>query len=154
MALQADEISEILRRQIAGLTDDIETTNVGTVVDVGDGIAHVYGLEKALFNELIEFRGTLDEATGEPVMGIASNLEEDSVGVVVLGDYSKVTEGMEVRSTGRVVEVPVGDALLGRIVDPLGRPLDGKGPIGTDKRRPVERLAPGVVIRAPVDTPV
>ena len=154
MALQADEISEILRRQIAGLTDDIETTNVGTVVDVGDGIAHVYGLEKALFNELIEFRGTLDEATGEPVMGIASNLEEDSVGVVVLGDYSKVTEGMEVRSTGRVVEVPVGDALLGRIVDPLGRALDGKGPIATDKRRPVERLAPGVVVRAPVDTPV
>jgi len=154
MAVKADEINEILRRQIAGFVDEVESTNVGTVIDVGDGIAHVYGLEKALFNELVEFRGTLDEVTGEPVMGIASNLEEDSVGVVVLGDYSKITEGMEVRSTGRVVEVPVGDALLGRIVDPLGRPLDGKGPINAEKRRPVERLAPGVVIRAPVDTPV
>jgi F-type H+/Na+-transporting ATPase subunit alpha len=154
MAVKADEINEILRREIAGFAEEIEATNVGTVVDVGDGIAHVYGLEKALFNELVEFRGPVDEVTGEPIMGIASNLEEDSVGVVVLGDYSKITEGMEVRSTGRVVEVPVGDALLGRIVDPLGRPLDGKGPIGTDKRRPVERLAPGVVIRAPVDTPV
>lgn len=154
MAVKADEINEILRRQIAGFDEEVEATNVGTVVDVGDGIAHVYGLEKALFNELVEFRGTLDGATGEPVMGIASNLEEDSVGVVVLGDYSKIIEGMEVRSTGRVVEVPVGDELLGRIVDPLGRPLDGKGPINTTKRRPVERLAPGVVVRAPVDTPV
>ncbi|HEV3312557.1 MAG TPA: F0F1 ATP synthase subunit alpha [Chloroflexota bacterium] len=154
MAVKADEINEILRRQIAGFDEEVEATNVGTVVDVGDGIAHVYGLEKALFNELVEFRGTLDEVTGEPVMGIASNLEEDAVGVVVLGGYAGITEGMEVRSTGRVVEVPVGDALLGRVVDPLGRPLDGKGPINTDKHRPVERLAPGVVIRAPVDTPV
>ncbi len=154
MAVKADEINEILKRQIAGFTEEIEATNVGTVIEVGDGIAHAYGLEKALYNELIEFRGTTDEATGEPVMGIASNLEEDSVGIVVLGDYSKITEGMEVRSTGRVVEVPVGDALLGRIVNPLGRPLDGKGPINTDKHRPVERLAPGVVVREPVNTPV
>jgi F-type H+-transporting ATPase subunit alpha len=154
MAVKADEINEILRREIAGFAEEVEATNVGTVVSVGDGIAHVYGLEKALFNELVEFRGPVDEATGEPVMGIASNLEEDAVGVVVLGDYSKITEGMEVRSTGRVVEVPVGDALLGRIVDPLGRPLDGKGPVATDKTRPVERLAPGVVVRAKVETPV
>jgi F-type H+-transporting ATPase subunit alpha len=154
MAVKADEITEILRRQIAGFTDEVESTNVGTVVDVGDGVAHVYGLEKALYNELVEFRGATDEVTGEPVMGIAQNLEEDSVGVVVLGDYSKITEGQEVRSTGRVVEVPVGDQLFGRIVDPLGRPLDGKGSIQTDTFRPVERLAPGVVVRSPVDTPV
>jgi F-type H+-transporting ATPase subunit alpha len=155
MAVKADEINDILKQQIAGFSDTgAEVSNVGSVVDVGDGIAHVYGLQGALYNELVEFRGTLDEVTGQPVMGIAQNLEEDSVGVVVLGAYSKITEGTEVRSTGQVVEVPVGDELLGRIVDPLGRPLDGKGPINTTKRRPVERLAPGVVQRQPVDTPV
>ncbi|HZT96217.1 MAG TPA: F0F1 ATP synthase subunit alpha [Chloroflexota bacterium] len=154
MAVKADEINAILRQQIAGFDAGIEERTVGTVVDVGDGIAHVYGLQGALYNELVEFHGTLDQVTGQPIMGIAQNLEEDSVGVVVLGDYSGITEGVEVRSTGRVVEVPVGDGLLGRIVDPLGRPLDGKGPINTDKFRPVERLAPGVVVRSPVDTPV
>ncbi len=155
MAVKADEINDILKQQIAGFSETgAEVSNVGSVVDVGDGIAHVYGLQGALYNELVEFRGTLDEVTGQPVMGIAQNLEEDSVGVVVLGDYSKITEGTEVRSTGQVVEVPVGDELLGRIVDPLGRPLDGKGPINATKRRPVERLAPGVVQRQPVNTPV
>ncbi len=155
MAIKADEINAILKQQIAGFDAAIgRERTVGTVVDVGDGIAHVYGLQGALYNELVEFHGTVDEATGQPVMGIAQNLEEDSVGVVVLGEYAKITEGVEVRSTGRVVEVPVGDALLGRIVDPLGRPLDGKGPINADRFRPVERLAPGVVVRSPVDTPV
>jgi F-type H+-transporting ATPase subunit alpha len=154
MAVTAEEISEILKQQIEHFGQEVEAVNVGTVIDVGDGIAHVYGLRGALYNELVEFRGTVDETTGTPVMGIASNLTEDTVGVVILGDYTAVTEGCEVRSTGRVVEVPVGEALLGRVVDPLGRPLDGKGPIKTDKFRPVERLAPGVVVREKVNTPV
>lgn len=121
-------------------------TNVGTVVGVGDGIARVHGLSTAGYNELLQFP--------HDIMGLALNLEEDNVGAVVLGDCSLIKEGDEVRATGRVVEVPVGDALIGRVIDPLGRPRDGKGPINTDKARPVERIAPNVVLRRPVDTPV
>lgn len=121
-------------------------TNVGTVVGVGDGIARVHGLSTAGYNELLQFP--------HDIMGLALNLEEDNVGAVVLGDCSLIKEGDEVRATGRVVEVPVGDALIGRVIDPLGRPRDGKGAVKTDKTRPVERIAPNVVLRRPVDTPV
>lgn len=121
-------------------------TNVGTVVEVGDGIARVHGLSTAEYNELLQFP--------HDIMGLALNLEEDNVGAVVLGDCSLIKEGDEVRATGRVVEVPVGDALIGRVIDPLGRPRDGKGAVKTDKTRPVERIAPNVVLRRPVDTPV
>jgi F-type H+/Na+-transporting ATPase subunit alpha len=154
MAVGADQIEQILRRHIEGYEDTTATTNVGTVIDVGDGIAHVYGLAGALAQELVEFVGVTDANTGQPVMGIASNLGEDTVGVVVVGPFEDITEGTEVRTTGRIVEVPVGDALLGRIVNPLGRPIDGKGPVATERARPIERLAPSVVARAPVDTPV
>lgn len=154
MAVGADQIERIIREQIKNFGNTAVATDVGTVIDVGDGIAHVYGLQGALFNELIEFQGIVDEATNEPVMGIASNLTEDSVGVVILGPFEEITEGTQVRSTGRVVEVPAGDALIGRVVDPLGRPLDGKGPVNATARRPIERLAPGVVVRSPVDVPV
>src|SRR5947209_14127207 len=154
MAVGADQIEQILRQQIKGLDLTATTTNVGTVIDVGDGIAHVYGLQGALANELVEFEGITDPNTGQPLLGIASNLTEDTVGVVVLGPYEQVGEGTQVRTTGEIVRVPVGDSLLGRVVDPLGRPIDGKGPIETTETRPVETLAPGVVIRSPVDTPV
>jgi len=124
----------------------VTATNVGTVVGVGDGIARVHGLSTAGYNELLQFP--------HDIMGLALNLEEDNVGAVVLGDCSLIKEGDEVRATGRVVEVPVGDALIGRVIDPLGRPRDGKGAVKTDKTRPVERIAPNVVLRRPVDTPV
>lgn len=120
-------------------------TNVGTVVGVGDGIARVHGLSTAGYNELLQFP--------HDIVGLALNLEEDNVGAVILGDCSLIKEGDEVRATGRVVEVPVGDALIGRVIDPLGRPRDGKGAVKTDKTRPVERIAPNVVLRRPVDTP-
>jgi F-type H+-transporting ATPase subunit alpha len=154
MAVGADQIEQILRSQIAGFDNLAATTNVGTVIDIGDGIAHVYGLQGALANELVEFSGITDPNTGQPVMGIATNLAEDTVGVVVMGPYEDITEGTQVRTTGEIVRVPVGDGLIGRVVDPLGRPIDGKGPVNTTETRPVETLAPGVVIRSPVDTPV
>ena len=154
MAVGADQIEQIIRKQIEEFGATTMATNVGAVIDVGDGIAHVYGLQGALFNELVEFEGIIDPNTDQPVLGIASNLGEDSVGVVILGPYGDIVEGTEVRSTGRIVQVPAGDALLGRVVDPLGRPVDGKGPINTDSFRPIERLAPGVVVRSPVNTPV
>jgi len=154
MAVGADQIEQIIRQQIEKYGPAATATNVGTVIDVGDGIAHIYGLRGVLFNELVEFQGVIDPNTDRPVLGIAQNLGEDSVGVVILGPYEDIREGAEVQSTGRIVEVPVGDALLGRVVDPLGRPLDGKGPISATATGPVERLAPGVVARSPVDTPV
>jgi F-type H+-transporting ATPase subunit alpha len=154
MAVGAEQIEQIIRRQIQDFSETSSATNVGTVIDVGDGIAHIYGLQGALSNELVEFVGITDEVTGGPVMGIASNLAEDTVGAVVVGPYQDITEGTEVRTTGRIVEVPAGDALLGRVVDPLGRALDGKGSIDAEGIMPIERLAPGVVVRSPVDTPV
>jgi F-type H+-transporting ATPase subunit alpha len=154
MAVGADQIEQIIRDSIKNFGTTQTATNVGTVIDVGDGIAHVYGLQAALSNELVEFSGIIDPNTGQPVLGIASNLSEDTVGVVVMGPYEDITEGTQVRTTGRIIEVPVGDALLGRVVDTLGRPLDGKGDLGTTETRPVERVAPGVVSRSPVDTPV
>src|SRR5918994_933424 len=146
MAIRSDEIISIIKSQIADFDATTETRSVGTVVEVGDGIAQIYGLDAALASELLEFPGG--------VMGMALNLEEETVGAVILGDASAIKEGDQVRTTGRVVEVPVGQALLGRVVDPLGKPLDGKGDIPRTKTRPVERIAPGVITRKSVDTPV
>src|SRR5512146_2510116 len=146
MAIRSDEIVNIIKSAIDTFDADAETRNVGTVVEVGDGIAQVYGLAGALSSELLEFPGG--------VMGMALNLEEETVGAVILGDYKHIKQGDIVKTTGRVVEVPVGQALIGRVVDPLGRPLDDKGPIVATKTRPVERIAPGVIVRKGVDTPV
>jgi F-type H+-transporting ATPase subunit alpha len=146
MAIRSDEITTIIKSAIDQFDAGVETRSVGSVVEVGDGIAQVYGLEGALASELLEFPGG--------VMGMALNLEEETVGAVILGDYKQIKEGDQVKTTGRVVEVPVGVALIGRVVDPLGQPLDGKGPINTKATRPVERIAPGVIVRKSVDTPV
>ncbi len=146
MAIRSDEIISIIRSAIDSFDQGAETRSVGTVVEVGDGIAQIYGLEGALSSELLEFPGG--------VMGMALNLEEETVGAVILGDSTAIKEGDTVKTTGRVVEVPVGPELLGRVVDPLGRPLDDKGPINAKKTRPVERIAPGVIVRQSVDTPV
>ena len=141
-----DEISQQLQESITRFEVPLHPVNVGQVVAVGDGIAKVSGLSQVMYNELIEF------PNGS--MGIALNLEEDEVGVIILGDYVDIQEGDLVKATGRIVSVPVGEALLGRVVDALGRPIDGKGPILTDRFRPIERIAPGVVRREPVNTPV
>jgi F-type H+-transporting ATPase subunit alpha len=146
MATRREDIVSVIKEQIEHFGAAVAVANVGTVVEVGDGIARVHSLGAAEYNELLQFP--------HDIMGLALNLEEDNVGAVVLGDCSLIKEGDEVRATGRVVEVPVGEALIGRVVDPLGRPLDGKGPIKTEKTRPVERVAPNVVRRRPVDTPV
>ena len=146
MAVRPEEIASILKQQIERFGAAVTAVDVGVVIEAGDGIARVHGLSNCLAGELVEF------ANG--AMGLALNLEEDTIGIMVLGDYTTLGEGAEVRSTGRIVQVPVGEALIGRVVDPLGNPLDGKGPISTDKTRPVERIAPGVVARQSVDTPV
>ncbi|HSH21242.1 MAG TPA: F0F1 ATP synthase subunit alpha [Candidatus Caenarcaniphilales bacterium] len=146
MAIRSDEITTIIKSAIEQFDTGVESRSVGTVVEVGDGIAQVYGLAGALASELLEFPGG--------VMGMALNLEEETVGAVILGDYKQIREGDTVKTTGRVVEVPVGAALIGRVVDPLGRPLDDKGPINATATRPVERIAPGVIKRQSVDTPV
>jgi F-type H+-transporting ATPase subunit alpha len=146
MAVRAEEISSILREQIEGFGTAVSTTDVGAVIEAGDGVARIHGLSGAMLSELLEF--------GNGSMGIALNLEEESVSAVVLGEYSDIKEGDEVRSTGRIIEVPVGDAMIGRVVDPLGNPIDGKGPINTDRTRPIERIAPGVTLRKSVSEPV
>jgi F-type H+-transporting ATPase subunit alpha len=146
MAIRSDEITSIIRNEIKGFDTGADVSGVGTIVEVGDGIAQVYGLSGALAQELLDF--------GNGIMGMAFNLEEETVGALILGDYTSLKEGDQVRTTGRIVEVPVGDALIGRVVNPLGEPLDGKGPIETTSTRPVERIAPGVIVRQPVDTPV
>lgn len=146
MATSGQDIAAVIKQQIEQFGMAITMVDVGTVTGVGDGIARIHGLAAVKYNELLAFPGE--------TMGIALNLEEDSVAAVVLGDYTKVKEGDEVRCTGRIAEVPVGKALKGRVVDSLGRPLDGKGAIKTDKTRPVERVAPNVVLRKSVDTPV
>jgi F-type H+-transporting ATPase subunit alpha len=146
MAARDQDIVSIIKEEIEHFGAVVTTANVGTVVEIGDGIARVHGLSAAKYNELLQFP--------HDIMGLALNLEEDNVGAVILGDCSQIKEGDDVRATGRVVEVPVGNALIGRVVDPLGHPRDGKGPITTEKTRPVERVAPGVTQRQPVDTPV
>ncbi len=146
MAIRSDDITEIIRSTIEHFDAGVENRSVGTVVAVGDGIASIYGLDGALASELLEFPGG--------VRGMALNLEEETVGAVILGDYTQIKEGDTVKTTGSVVEIPVGAALIGRVVDPLGRPLDDKGPITATAMRPVERVAPGVITRKSVDTPL
>src|SRR5213592_4481931 len=146
MTIRSDEITSIIRNEISGFDEGADVSGVGTIVEVGDGIATIYGLAGALASELLEFPGD--------VFGMALNLEEETVAAVILGDARAIKEGDTVKTTGRVVEVPVGQALLGRVVDPLGRPLDDKGPIAATRTRPVERIAPGVIVRKSVDTPV
>ena len=146
MSTKGQEIVSVLKEQIKQFGGTVAMVDVGTVIEVGDGIARIHGLTSAKYNELLEFPND--------IMGIALNLEEDSVAAIILRDYLKVKEGDEVRCTGRIVEVPVGEALIGRVIDPLGRPLDGKGPIKAKRTRPVERVAPNVVLRRSVDTPV
>jgi len=143
---RGQDIVSVIKQQIEQFGAALTMVDVGTVIEIGDGIARIHGLAAAEYNELLQFP--------HEVMGITLNLEEDSVAAVVLGDYTSVKEGDEVRCTGRIAEVPVGEALIGRVVDSLGQPLDGKGLIKTDKTRPVERVAPNVTLRKPVDTPV
>ena len=146
MEIKADEITKIIREQIEEYRAGVDVSEVGNVISVGDGIARVYGLEKAMAGELLEFP--------HGVMGLALNLEESQVGVVLLGEYTEIREGDQVRRTGRIMEVPVGEALVGRVVNALAQPIDGKGPIVTKDRTPVERLAPGVIDRQPVKEPL
>ena len=152
MAVRPEEIASIIRQQIEGFDTGAVAADTGTVVEAGDGIARIFGLAGALSGELLEFSRSDD--TGQPIIGMALNLEEDIVGAVVLGDYRPIEEGDEVRSTGRVAEVPVGDAMIGRVVNALGEAIDGKGPIASSQRRPIEQIAPNVVTRAGVNTPV
>src|SRR6059036_1768048 len=146
MEIKADEITKIIREQIEEYRAGVDVSEVGNVISVGDGIARVYGLEKAMAGELLEFP--------HGVMGLALNLEESQVGVVLLGEYTEIREGDQVRRTGRIMEVPVGEALVGRVVNALAQPIDGKGPLLTDKRSPIERIAPGVIDRQPVKEPL
>jgi F-type H+-transporting ATPase subunit alpha len=146
MDIKTDEITAILKQQLAGYEKAIDVSEVGTVLSVGDGIARIYGLDKAMAGELVDF--------GHDLFGVAFNLEESDVGVVLLGEAQEVKEGQEVRRTNKIIQVPVGPALVGRVVDPLGRPLDGKGPIATKEFYPLERIAPGVIDRQPVKEPV
>ncbi len=146
MQIKVDEITDILRRQIQGLETSVEMAEVGTVVSVGDGIARVFGLDKAMAGEMVAFP--------HDVFGLALNLEEDSVGCVLMGESQAIREGDEVRRTGRILQVPVGPGLVGRVVNALGQPIDGKGPIAAADNYPLERTAPGVVRRQPVKEPV
>jgi F-type H+-transporting ATPase subunit alpha len=146
MIIRPEEISAILREQIERYPSEVEVSNVGSVIYVGDGISRIYGLQGAMAGELLEFPGG--------TYGMVLNLEEDNVGAVMLGNYEHIKEGDIVKATGRIMEVPAGKAMLGRVVNALGQPIDGKGPIAADASRPIERVAPGVVFRAPVDTPM
>ncbi|EXX87373.1 ATP F0F1 synthase subunit alpha [Paenibacillus darwinianus] len=146
MSIRPDEISTLIKQQIEQYKSEIQVVDVGTVIQVGDGIARVHGLENAMSGELLEF------ANG--VVGMALNLEENNVGVVILGPYTDIREGDQVKRTGRIMEVPVGEALLGRVVNPLGQPIDGKGPVATTEFRPVESPAPGVFARKSVHEPM
>src|SRR5213080_5541504 len=144
--IKANEINEIIRQQIENFEAGVTVMEVGTVIKVGDGIAEIHGLEKVMAGELLEFP--------HDVRGLALNLEEDKVGVVLFGEFQKIKEGDLVKRTGRIMQVPVGQALVGRVVDALGNPVDERGPILTDEFNPVERIAPGVVDRQPVKEPL
>lgn len=146
LSIRPEEISSLIKSQIEQYKADIEVAEIGTVIQVGDGIARVYGLENAMAGELLEF--------SNGVVGMALNLEESNVGVVILGEYTAIREGDQVKRTGQIMQVPVGEALLGRVVNPLGQPLDGKGPIATTEFRPVENNAPGVIDRKSVHEPM
>ncbi|MFD1416359.1 F0F1 ATP synthase subunit alpha [Oceanobacillus jeddahense] len=146
MSINAEEISTLIKKQIENFDSDIEVTDVGTVIEVGDGIARAHGLDNAMAGELLEF--------SNGVMGLAQNLEESNVGIVILGPFEGIKEGDEVRRTGRIMQVPAGEELLGRVVNPLGQPIDGQGAIETSKTRPIEAQAPGVMDRKSVDEPL
>jgi F-type H+-transporting ATPase subunit alpha len=146
MEIRAEEISQIIRDQIKDYEKKVEVSETGTVLSVGDGIARVYGVEKAMAMEMLEFPGN--------IFGLCLNLEEDNVGVAIMGDFSRIKEGDTVKRTGRIAEIPVGDAVLGRVIDAVGQPLDGKGPINATEFRRVEMVAPGVIDRQPVKEPM
>src|SRR5919205_916892 len=146
MDIKADEISKIIREQIGSYAIDVDVAEVGTIISIGDGIARLHGIENAMAGEMLEFP--------HGVFGIALNLEEESVGAVLLGEFKEIKEGDPVKRTGRIISVPVGDEMLGRVVNALGQPIDGKGPIATKQFSPIERLAPGVVDRQPVKEPL
>ncbi|ALC88712.1 ATP F0F1 synthase subunit alpha [Bacillus sp. FJAT-18017] len=146
MSIKAEEISALIKQQIENYQSEIQVSDVGTVIQVGDGIARAHGLDNVMAGELVEF--------SNGVMGMAQNLEENNVGIIILGPYTEIREGDEVRRTGRIMEVPVGDALIGRVVNPLGQPIDGLGPINTTKTRPIEAVAPGVMDRKSVHEPL
>src|SRR2546425_6173031 len=144
--LKADEITSVLRQQIEGCKGGVDVPEEGTIISAGDGIARIYGLENCMAGELLKLP--------HDVYGMALNLEEESVGAVLFGEFFKVKEGDTVKRTGRIIEVPIGEDLIGRVVNPLGQPLDGKGPVATTKTGSLERLAPGVVDRQPVKEPL
>lgn len=146
MAIKAEEISALLKSQIANYESGVTVTDVGTVIQVGDGIALVHGLNNVMAGELVEFHNG--------VLGLAQNLEENNVGIVILGPYTEIKEGDEVKRTGRIMSVPVGEELIGRVVDPLGQPIDGRGPLNTTKTRPIESPATSVMDRKSVDEPL
>ncbi len=148
VAIKPDEISSIIRDKIKNYETKTEVSNVGSVLEVGDGIARVYGLRNVMSGELVEFED------GKGTLGITMNLEEDNVGVVILGDYTHIKEGMSVRTTSRIASVPVGDGLIGRIINPTGQPIDGKGEIKSDRTMPIEKVAPGIVARKSVHEPL
>src|SRR6187200_586488 len=146
MKFNADEIASVIQAEIENYNTTVDIREVGTVLEVGDGIAQIYGLSNVMAGEMVEFpNGTI---------GLAFNLEENSVGVIILGDYLDIQEGDEVKALGKLLSVPVGNAVLGRVLDPLGNPLDGKGPVSTSELRPVEFLAPGIAGRQPVREPL
>lgn len=146
--INSSEITAIIKSKIENYSEKLQVDNVGSVIEISDGISRIYGLNNVMASELVEF----DDGKG--TLGITLNLEEDNVGVVILGDYTKIKEGMSVKSTGKIASVPVGDALIGRIIDPTGIPIDGKGEIHTDKTRPIERIAPGIIERKSVHQPL
>ena len=146
MNLRPEEISSVIKAQIKKYDNKLQVEDVGTVIQIGDGIARIHGLEKCMAGELLEFQGE--------VYGMALNLEEDNVGCVLLGAEGNIKEGDIVKTTGRIMEVPVGEAMIGRVVNPLGQPIDGKGPIKTENTRPVEQVAPGVIARKSVHQPL
>jgi F-type H+-transporting ATPase subunit alpha len=146
MVVRSTEIRDLIRGQIENFDQGLTATNVGTVIQIGDGIAQAYGLSEVRAGELLEFENQ--------TVGMALNLEEETVGIIIFGEYTDIKEGDTVRATGRIAEVPVGDALIGRVVNAVGIPIDGKGPVRTDRTRPIERIAPGVVTRQGVNTPV
>ncbi|MBO5947793.1 F0F1 ATP synthase subunit alpha [bacterium] len=146
--IKPDEITSIIKSKIENYEEKVEVSDIGTVIEVGDGITRIYGLRNAMASELIEFQD------GRGTLGMVLNLEEDNVGAVIMGEYSHIKEGMLVKTTGRIASVPVGDALIGRIVDPTGKPIDGKGDIYTEKTRPIERVAPGIITRKSVHQPL
>ncbi|EAY9185413.1 F0F1 ATP synthase subunit alpha, partial [Salmonella enterica] len=146
MSIKAEEISSIIKQQIENYHSELKVSDVGTVTYIGDGIARAHGLDNAMAGELLEF--------SNGVMGMAQNLETNDVGIIILGPYTEIREGDEVRRTGKIMEVPVGEALIGRVVNSLGQPVDGLGPIETTGTRPIEAVAPGVMQRQSVNEPL